>query len=558
MSGLGTIRPRLAPYCWTAGVLGVIWILLIVAMATTKHPDALLNDMEMGYMRSTIIFGIAGIATLAAAVFAGHWGYKALSGKSDVVPVALTEAAVVEDPTSSPTWSLELRGVGIAPGANHQTSVWKKIRVPGQDGFSSIYSQDPNDYPDSASTREDNAGLSTGAAFRYAAADSVAYWPIPVFAVEPPIRDDREIIRAAGLIGEGRFSGSLGVTLFLWQQDANTTHAQATIEQLFGLFDDTPELPMAMIAARDGDVMRCSYAPLGTPPMRDERFVPVVEDTTAVLLVARSDRVERYLRPYAPDYAENNQDTRTDLGKLWALFFKTKTRALNHYEEEARNAGARDATGPGTTPTSFWQAVLPELWKTTDNRGPGDFKPTPWLPIRWAKHQVEEFDHAPHLGHLHRPIKVPLRDADGKLLKQALQTQAMLEGWKQALATLPEGSVPARVFYDGHDGTALGVALNNALHSLNVDGHGLELGNVDEGFDIGRRIADVGLTSPLVQIGLGAIASYHEGGVSAVVYAGADGSATIQMVRPPSAEEKAKNNPPGINHDPFMRKVRGR
>ena len=87
MSGLGTIRPRFAPYCWTAGVLGVIWILLIVAMATTKDPDALLNDMEMGYMRSTIIFGIAGIASTVLGGMADKYGIEAVYNVCAFMPL---------------------------------------------------------------------------------------------------------------------------------------------------------------------------------------------------------------------------------------------------------------------------------------------------------------------------------------------------------------------------------------------------------------------------------------------------------------------------------------
>lgn len=394
-----------------------------------------MNEMEVSSMRIAIFRGLGGIGVLTALAFGGHWGFKVISGRSAALPATVAAHASAQSPEDERTWSLELRGVGIAPGANHQSVVWNKIQAERQDKFASIYSQDPGDYPDSADSRQVYAGTRTGSAFRYAASDSVAYWPIPTFAVDPPNLGNLEYIRAAGLIGEGRNGGSLGVTLFLWQQDANTTHAQAMIEQLFALFDTTHELPMALIAARDGDVIRHRYDPPEAPAMRNERFVPVVEDTTATLLVARSDRVDRYLRPFAPDYVEDNQDNRTDMGKLWSLFFETKTKAVYDYEDEARSAGAKYPTAPGTTPTSVWQAVLPTLWETTDNRGPGQFKPTPWLPIRWAKHQVEEFDRAPQLGHLHRPIKVVLSDADGKPLKQALQTQAILEGWQLAAGT---------------------------------------------------------------------------------------------------------------------------
>lgn len=63
----------------------------------------------------------------------------------------------------------------------------------------------------------------------------------------------------------------------------------------------------------------------------------------------------------------------------------------------------------------------------------------------------------------------------------ALQANAVQAAWLQALNTLPKGQKPARVFYDSTDNTAGEIALTNALHALNVDGHGLELGNVKRG-----------------------------------------------------------------------------
>ncbi|EGH35501.1 hypothetical protein PSYJA_43391, partial [Pseudomonas syringae pv. japonica str. M301072] len=44
-----------------------------------------------------------------------------------------------------------------------------------------------------------------------------------------------------------------------------------------------------------------------------------------------------------------------------------------------------------TMSTAYWQSQLPTLWKTISNRGPGNFEPSPWLPIRWGQHQVKEF-----------------------------------------------------------------------------------------------------------------------------------------------------------------------
>ncbi|RMO34235.1 hypothetical protein ALQ44_04985 [Pseudomonas syringae pv. pisi] len=260
--------------------------------------------------------------------------------------------------------------------------------------------------------------------------------------------------------------------------------------------------------------------------------------------------MDRYIRPYAIDEAENNQNKNTDLGKLWAFYWNRDDAFTEQYENEQSAKGVVIPKSPGTMSTAYWQSQLPTLWKTISNRGPGNFEPSPWLPIRWGQHQVKEFDAAPVLGYLHRPIKAPMQDEQGKRLKPALQAKALQAAWVQALHTLPEGQKPVRVFYDSTNNPESEIALNNALHDLNKDGHGLELGNVEEGYDIGRRLGNTGVSGALVEINLATIASYKDGGVSAVVYAGTDGSLTVQMVRPPDDARKAKNSQ-NRGADPF-------
>jgi hypothetical protein len=370
-----------------------------------------------------------------------------------------------------------------------------------------------------------------------------------VFALGPPDPYEKGY-RAAGLINTGRNKATLGATLFLWQDDESTTHAQGMIERLFQFFDDNPQVPQALIASRDGDVTRDVYRKPGMPGLQNGHVVPTVYESMAGLLVTRSDRVDRYIRRYATHEPEDNQNKNSDLGKLWAFYWQQPPKFRKVYEEAERAKGAEDPLAPGTMSTAYWQSQLPTLWQTISNLGPGEFQPSPWLPIRWAQHQVKEFDAAPVLGYLHRPIKVSMQDENGKRLKPALQAKALQAGWLQALDTLPEGHKPVRVFYDTTDNQEAEIALTLALHALNTDGHGLELGNVDEGYNIGRRLGNTGVSSALVEINLATIASYLDGGTSAVVYAGADGSLTVQMIRPPDAARIAKNRE-NRGADPF-------
>ncbi len=98
------------------------------------------------------------------------------------------------------------------------------------------------------------------------------------------------------------------------------------------------------------------------------------------------------------------------------------------------------------------------------------------------------------------------------------------------------------MFYDTTDNQEAEIALTLALHGLKYRRPWrIELGNVDEGYNIGRRLGNTGVSSALVEINLATIASYLDGGTSAVVYAGADGSLTVQMIRPPSEARKEKN-----------------
>ncbi|WP_338922300.1 DUF2875 family protein [Pseudomonas silesiensis] len=546
-------RPKLKGYLW--GALTLIAILvgfLLFVIYITPAED--LKPKEMG---TVMRWGIASIFGALVLTYSSHWFVKAVAYEQAELAAYNTKvmADVSEQiATNERTYSLEIRGVGLAVDGGYQSLIWEQIKKK-DNNFTSIYSQDPKDYDASVSFRRITRRINTRVGFTHSASDSVAYWPIPVFAIAPPKQP--EDTGAAANILDGRNAATLGVTLFLWQDADNTTHAQSMIERLFKFFDDNPQVPQVLLVSEDGDVTRNGYRVAGTPGLQNVQVVPTVFESATGLLVTRSDRVDRYIRPFATNDSEDNQNKNTDMGKLWTFYWKYSPLFRKVYEDAERAKGFKDPNGPGTMSSTYWQSQLPTLWQTLSNRGPGYFEPSAWLPVRWANHQVQEFDRAPILGYLHRPIKVPMHDESGKLIKPALQAKALQAGWQQALETLPKGDKPVRVFYDSTDNINGEIALTNALHSLNFDGTGIELGNVDEGYDIGRRLGNTGVSSALVEINLATIASYQEGGVSAVVYAGKDGSTTVQMVRPPDEARKAKNQQThGL--DPFRFRMPGR
>jgi hypothetical protein len=497
--------------------------------------------VELRKINPILRWGIAAILGPLLLIFSVHWWGKAVaSEKAGLTAYKANVMAQIaeQQATQVRTYALEIRGVGMAVDDWHQSSIWREVKKKNNN-FASIYSRDLEDYDSSLSSREITRDINIRVAFKHSANGSVAYWPIPVFSIAPPKQPSDT--GAASNILTGRNAATLGVTLFLWQDAENTTHAQGMIERLFQFFDDNPEMPQALIVSEDGDVTRNGLRVAGTPGLQNGHVVPTVYESMTGLLVTRSDRVDRYIRRYATHEPEDNQNKNTDLGKLWAFYWKHSREFRDVYEEAERAKGFANPDAPGTMSTAYWQSQLPTLWQTINNRGPGEFEPSPWLPIRWAQHQVKEFDAAPVLGYLHRPIKVSMQDEHGQRLKPALQAKALQAGWLQAVETLPKGQQPVRVFYDTTDNRDAEIALTIALHGLNTDGHGLELGNVDEGYDIGRRLGNTGVSGALVEINLATMASYLDGGASAVVYAGPDGSLTVQMIHPPDEARKAKN-----------------
>ncbi|MDD1967294.1 DUF2875 family protein [Pseudomonas putida] len=534
-----SLRPKLKAYIWSAVALLALWLGFVLF----SYLRALEKNFQIVDLHQGMRCGIAAILGAVLLVFSTHWISKAVAHEltgagSHKAKVEAQQAEKQE--VQQRTFSLEIRGVGLAVNDWHQSSVWREI-VKTNNNFTSIYPSDAKAYGPYLSDREITREINVSVAFQHSAGEAVAYWPIPVFALGPPNPYEKPY-RAAGLINTGRNEATLGVTQFLWQDDESTSHAQGMIERLFQFFDDNPDVPQALIASRDGDLTRDVYRKPGTPSLpKQQQVVPTIYESMTGLLVSRSDRVDGYLRQYATYDPEDNQNKNTDLGKLWFFYWDRDSKFDSVYEEAERANGVEAPLSPGTMSTAYWQSQLPELWKTISNRGASHFEPTPWLPIRWASHQIKEFDAAPVLGYLHRPIKATMQDENGNRLKLTLQTKALQAAWLQALDTLPDGEKPVRVFYDSTGNIDVVIALTNALHDFNKDGHGIELGNVNEGYDIGRRLGNTGVSGALVEINLATIASYKEGGTSAVVYAGTDGSLTVQMVRPPNEARKEKN-----------------
>ncbi|QBG99089.1 DUF2875 domain-containing protein [Xanthomonas oryzae] len=497
------------------------------------------NDIRNGVLAITALVGLA---------FGGHWLWKVRSAVAQE-PAAMASAQATTAAAATPhgrmlagegeRYVLEVRGLGLAVDRYYQEDTWRLFKDK-DDNYISVLSKDPKDYD--PNTRIGSASMAASAAFGYAAKQAVERWPLPVIILGPPtaINDGSTM---ANEIALDRQSESLGLTLFLWQEDANVASAQATLERLFQFFDDHPDVPEVLLVSNDSEADRYGWKSPGMPERPAGVHVPLLPNSMAALLVARSDRVDRLMRPYAVDVDDgiNKDDTQYDIIKLWNFFWdKSDSQEEGSFDAYYRKLAAEKHYAsdypPGTMKADWWIAQLPELWKQISNKGPGEFKPSPYLPVRWARWQVQQFDESPLLGYLHRPVHVPLTDEQGKPLKRAGQVEALRKGWAQAVSALPEDAKPTRVFYDTSLDREWVIPLTQALHG---NAEGIELDDKHEGYDIGRRLGNTGVSSALVQIALGIVSGYDDGRTSATVNLTPDGYAGIVMVSPPDEASKA-------------------
>lgn len=546
-------KPHLRPYI-TAFILAMAGWLGYVLYSDYQHWQA--TGLGVANMRSTLRNGVLTLAGAVLIIYGASWAWmhrsasaadgsaKAGSPSLSVSPEVARRNALLAQ--TGPRFVLEVRGLGMVVARGYNGELWRDIEKKA-DNYATFLSQNPKDYPDNSDDRGSDINLSSGMAFGGAGRHAVERWPIPVIVWEAP-KDPQSDARAAGEIADARTQGRLGISLFLWEDDANTDDGAAMLRKLYTFFDTHPDVPSAMVFSLDGSASRELLRKPGSGLPREGQFIPEIPESMVAVLVSRSDRVDKLIRPFAVEQTDavNMDHTQYDIIKLWNLYWD-KSDGVGpddfdaYYKKQAEAAGIPDMyiNSIGTMQSSWWQKQLPELWKQIGNQGPGHFTPTPYIPVRWTTWQLKQFDDAPLLGYLHRPVDVKLTDEHGHPLRSAAQIAALKVGWEQALATLSDGEQVKRVFYDTTGDKTWVAPLSQGL--IAADPAAPSLTDVKEGYDIGNRISNTGVSSPLVQIGLGLISSYQQGGASATVNRRPNGMASIIMVSPPDAAAQAAN-----------------
>lgn len=292
--------------------------------------------------------------------------------------------------------------------------------------------------------------------------------------------------------------------------------------------------------------------------VKDGYYVPTMPDAAAVFILARRERVEP-LRPATWNDFDDNFLQWEFRQMYYALMARVPTKAK--YGD-----GTPIARQPTTTEWIDAAAAFAKtleahpdghdefLSKVTANRNkpPKSWKPTPWFPIPWTNTQLNAFDNLPTLGYLHRPIFVPFRDADGNPIKRREQRQQVLmAGWQKALLTLPDHERekgPARIIAGTNNNKEQLLTLTGMLHQYESEGGPtIDISKTAQFIDTDRRLGNTGAATFFMQMALGVMGSYREGGVNAAINLRDPDEASIVFISPAPDDKRRSQSDPFVH-----------
>lgn len=464
--------------------------------------------------------------------------------------------AALRDETRRREYVLEVIGLGVTVEKYRQGKLWDVLQT--GTAFTSIREQDPNKYPWSMIDKSGVSGGRACDALENGAKQTVMYWGVPSFYAGGPIANPAEqpsdLEPMEGLAASAESTGML-MHLFVTGAWQLAERPDQLLEQVFAFFDAHPDLPYVVVTTTDSMPKRHLVSLPGSAELnRDGYYIPEMPDSSAVFVLARRERVEP-LRPYVWD-DPNDNFVQGNLRQWHCELGESVPRPPGRHHRQPTVAewlasAAIYAKNPHYKNKNDEQ--LPEMrWTTTP---PNDWKPTPWFPIPWNRNQMEAFDSLPSLGFIHRPVFVKFEDEHGEPVKRRDARRKMLEeGWQQALQTLPEAERkqgPTRIIGAFGNNAEQQLALEGMLHRYaQQGGPEIDTGKTAQFINTDRRLGNTGAATFFVQMALGVMGSYIEGGASAAINLRDPAGASIIFISPPSEERrKAQKNRDVFKHN---------
>ncbi len=498
---------------------------------------------------------------VAASLLGSRW-----LNHSKPAPAAkpITQTAPVSE-QSRREYVLEVIGLGVTLDKYRQGKLWEALQK--GNAHASIREQDIKKYTWDEMERSGIAGGSGGDTLENGASKTPMYFGVPVFNAEPPSlnahmkdsQDDPNIGLAAGTAPSG-----MHWHLFLAGPRRFDEHPDRILEDVFAFFDANPDVPYIVLNSEDSMSTRNLYRHDGTPSLvRNGYYIPEMPDASALFVLARRERIDA-VRKFAFDDAppEDSVDDLNNFGVARRLYLA--------YDELTRKVPRPEPDSPvGRVPLiDEWLPVAAQFARRTDIRGSGSFslldklhgrnyhpprqwQPTPWFPVPFNKEQLAQLDRLPTLGFIHRPTFVKMVDEHGKPLTRRDQRERALQaGWQEALRTLPDAeraAAPARLIAATGGDTQQLITLHKTLMKHAQDGGAeLDSGNLAQWIDTDRRLGNTGAATLFVQMAIGVMGSYRDGGVSAAVNLRNAQEASIVLVSAPSEEKRrAQKHPNG-------------
>jgi hypothetical protein len=520
------------------------------------HPELLNVDVETT-MDRVRWFGVPLLAVVV--LFGGKWTKDSFAANAREQEWQQKTQQLKEQEAAARTekarreYVLEVLGLGVTYEKYRQGKLWDALQQ--GNAHTSIRERDPKKYE---WADMDKLGVSGGRAFdalENGVEPSPMFWGVPsMYAGNPianPARQPSDIDPIAGLAG-GAESTGMAWHLFVlgpWQLDERPDQL---LEQAFALFDKYPDLPYLVLMSNDDMHSRNWARPPGTPRLvQDGYYIPERPDATAVFVLARRERVEP-LRPYVWDDPDNDY-LQENLRRMYFKLGRDVPNPEKLAHPEKFNGGRQPTVLEWLLAAEDFAknpvfdkkdgSPLLDAFKRWANHPPEDWKPTPWFPVPWNREQIQAFDRLPSLGFIHRPVFVKFEDEHGKPVTRRDARQKLLEaGWQQALRTLSDAERakgPARIVAAFDNNVDHLVAMEGMLHQYAAQGGPeIDSGKTAQFINTDRRLGNTGAATFFMQMALGVMGSYIEGGASAAVNLRDPAGASIVFISPPSEEQR--------------------